>query len=130
FSKRRALTGFTPLLGLTKMKAVFATFCLVLLCSQAQAQDYATYYGDGLRFYAEGRYSEALEKLYRAYAHTPSAGVMRLIIRTHDFSGHCSAVEKQLGFFKDVYPRDAAPTIQRCASPASVLIECASHADD
>lgn len=112
------------------MKAFIATFLVFSLSTQAFAQDFATYYGDGLRFYAEGRYPEALEQLYRAYAHTPSATVMRLIIRTHDFSGHCSAVEKQLGLFTEVYPKESVPAIQRCAAPGTVRVECATHVDD
>ncbi len=96
--------------------------------SSVLADDYATQYGDGLRFYAEGRYDVALESLYRAYALKPSPSLLRLIIRSHDFMGHCSAVERQLAFFKELHPNEKAVVPQLCANPGTLKIECSPHA--
>lgn len=101
---------------------------LVLAClpAVASADDYASNYGDGMRLYAEGRYDIALKNLYRAYAEKPSANLMKLIIRSHDFMGHCSAVERQTLYFKDVYPKQELPTVQRCANPGTLKIQCSA----
>ncbi|MBA2661276.1 MAG: hypothetical protein H0U74_03225 [Bradymonadaceae bacterium] len=85
---------------------------------------YAAYYGDGLRHYAEGNYVGAVENLFRAYALQPSAGVLRLIVRSYDFMGHCGAAQKQQVFFTEMFPRESSPKLQQCQETASLALEC------
>jgi len=112
---------------LIRMKAPVLA-AIVFWSLPAMGQDYATFYGDGMRFYAQGHYNEALENLYRAYAAKPSPDLLSLIIRTHDFAGQCSAVERQVGLFKDLFPRQKAPTAQVCENPGTLEIKCTPHA--
>ena len=110
------------------MRQILVILVLLLTPIPAMADDSAANYGDGLRHYAEGRYNLALENLYRAYAEKPSANLMKLIIRSHDFMGHCSAVERQMLMFRESYPREDAPKPQLCATPGTLKIECSPHA--
>lgn len=109
-----------------RLVTILGLFCLP---ATAVADPYADLYGDGLRHYAEGRYDAALESLYRAYALKPSANLLRLIVRSHDFMGHCSAVERQLELFKDAYRADSAPKPQLCANPGTLKIACSTHTE-
>lgn len=109
------------------MWRTLTAFFLIGLPTFAWADPYSENYGDGLRLYAEGRYDTALESLYRAYALKPSANLLKLIIRSHDFMGHCSAVERQLELFSDAYRREDAPKPQLCVDPGTLKIECSTH---
>ena len=110
------------------MLRIILVLLIFAVPSSALADDYATHYGDGLRFYAEGRYDVALESLYRAYALKPSPSLLRLIIRSHDFMGHCSAVQRQLSLFAELHPKEKAVTPQLCENPGTLRIECSPHA--
>lgn len=89
-----------------------------------ESDSYATYYGDGLRHYTEGRYDQAVESLFRAYALRPTASVARLLVRSYDFMGHCDAAQRQIEFFREVHPRTETPQFQRCKEPAQLKITC------
>lgn len=110
------------------MRRALTVLLILGFPTSSWADPYADHYGDGLRLYAEGRYDVALESLYRAYALKPSANLLKLIVRSHDFMGHCSAVERQLVMFRDTYPREDAPAAQLCANPGTLKIECSTHA--
>ncbi len=107
-------------------RAIFLS--IILFSNSAFGEEYANYFGDGLRLYAQGHYNDALESLYRAYAIKPSAEVLNIIVRTHDFAGQCSAVERQLTLFKELFPREKSPKAQLCAEPGELRIECTPHA--
>jgi hypothetical protein len=85
---------------------------------------YATFYGDGMRHYAEGRNDKAIADFYRAYALKPSPLLLKLIIRTHDFMGHCSAASRQLDHFASKHPKLKAPTLQICRDPGFLTVNC------
>lgn len=91
---------------------------------QAVDPVYATYLGDGMRDYAEGRHDEAIAKLYRAYALRPDAQTLRMIVRAYDFMGHCSAYARQAALFTEAHPAAQTPAPQRCAQPATVTFAC------
>ncbi len=110
------------------MLRVILVLLILAVPSGVLADDYSTQYGDGLRLYAEGRYDVALESLYRAYAVKPSPSLLRLILRSHDFMGHCSAVERQMALFKEIYPKEKAIEPQLCSNPGTLRIECSPHA--
>ncbi|MFU8803384.1 MAG: hypothetical protein ACNA8W_06220 [Bradymonadaceae bacterium] len=92
--------------------------------SDTDAGLYASTYGEGLRHYVEGRYDQAVEMLFRAYALKPTPSTARLLVRSYDFMGHCGAASRQLEFFREAHPRDQGPTLQRCERPASLVIDC------
>src|SRR5690554_7504216 len=69
--------------------------------SQSSEIAHADFYGNGLRSYTEGNYVEAIDHLFHAFALRPSAEVLRLIVRSYDFMGHCDAAQKQRVFFKE-----------------------------
>lgn len=85
---------------------------------------YAESYGEGLRLYAEGHYDRAVKHLFAAYALDPAPMPMALIIRSYDFMGHCSAANRQLEVFGQVFPEVEPPGLQRCAEPARLTIAC------
>lgn len=104
----------------------------VLLCcginppANAQGVDlaWAQYFGDGMRMWAEGRYEEALTLLYRAHAISPTERTYAYIIRSHDFTGNCTAAEAQLEQMNTDYPGATAPPLQLCYNPATLSIQC------
>ena len=91
---------------------------------EADAPSYAAFYGDGLQAYAEGRYGEAVAHLFRAYALRPSPHVLKTIVRSYDFMGHCGAVERQLQWLREEHPRQVQPALQRCVAPGTLQLEC------
>lgn len=100
---------------------------LWLSAAPAHAQSspsYAAYYGDGLRHYTEGRLSEAVEHLYRAYALRDEPATLSLIIRAYDEMGHCDAVERQLEIFALAHPEQKAPQARRCATTGQIELRC------
>lgn len=115
-------------------KTIIILVAATFLTSSAQAQDaserYHELYGDGLRLYAEGRYDRALQKLYRAWAVEQSDLLLKLIIRSHDFMGHCSAANRQIGLFDELYARQTPPKLQRCDNPGTLAVECTPHAGE
>lgn len=86
---------------------------------------YEEYYGDGIRAYTEERYEAALDNLYRAFALKQTPYALKLITRTHDFMGNCSARTNTAELMKDLYPGETAPPAQRCTQTATVDIVCA-----
>lgn len=91
---------------------------------QTSNEAYADFYGNGLRSYTEGNYVEAIDHLFHAFALRPSAEILRLIIRSYDFMGHCDAAQKQRVFFQEIYPREAVAPPDQCKQTASLTIDC------
>lgn len=96
----------------------------------SEAAAYAKFYGDGMRHYAEGRNEEAIANFYHAYALRPSALLLKLIVRTHDFMGHCSAAQLQLEHFGDKHPNKKPPRLQICRDPGRLQIACARGVEE
>ena len=94
------------------------------IAPQAVDPVYATYLGDGMRDYTEGRYDEAVAKLFRAYALRPEPQTLSLIVRAYDFMGHCTARARQAAMFTEAHPGRQPPAPQRCAQPATVTFAC------
>ena len=92
--------------------------------AESDAALYARQLGDGMRFFAQGRYPEALEQLHRAYAQRAEPTTLKLIARTYDLLGHCSAARTQLELLALLHPKELASPLQRCARPASLQIDC------
>ena len=90
----------------------------------AMEQSYGVYYGDGLRYFAEGRFDAAVESLFRAYGMRPSESVMELIIDAYDSMGHCDAVERQTRFFRGSHDPDRRFELDRCAARAELIVSC------
>lgn len=86
--------------------------------------DYARYYGDGLRHFAEGDFAEAVEHLFRAYALEPEASTMGLIVASYDKMGFCDAAKRQLDVHRLVHPDAKAPSLDRCKATGTVAITC------
>ncbi len=119
----------------------FVSIALLTTVIPASAQDtpdsnddltraYAAFYGDGMRHYAEGRNDEAIANFYRAYALKPSALLLKLIVRTHDFMGHCSAAQRQLEHFVEKHPRDRTPPkLQICRTPGTLVVSCSAEVE-
>ena len=100
---------------------------LLLLSPPLLAQesgDYEKFFAAGMQKYAEGQHNEALGYLYRAYAYKPSSTVLALIIRTHDFMGHCSAADRQTTLFESLYPEKKKPNAQMCATRGTIAVSC------
>ncbi len=114
------------------MRYLLPIVCLLLTASSAfadEAEDrYAALYGDGIRAYAESRYDDALTHLYRAVAVKPNPFALKLIARSHDFQGNCSARNHVITMLSDLFPRERAPAPQRCAEVGEVRIECGLEA--
>lgn len=112
-------------LALTLLCVLFACFGPAMSAS-AQEVDlaWAQYFGDGMRMWAEGRYDEALTLLYRAHAISPTERTYAYIIRSHDFTGNCTAAEAQLEQMGLDYPGATAPPLQLCYNPATLFIRC------
>jgi hypothetical protein len=85
---------------------------------------YARYYGDGLRHYAEGDFSQAVENLFRAYALESKASTLGLIVTSYDKMGFCDAATRQLSVHRMVHPDTTSPTLSNCASTGAVAISC------
>ncbi len=100
---------------------VFAQFSRT---QQTSNEAYADFYGNGLRFYTEGNYVEAIDHLFHAFALRPSIDVLRLIVRSYDFMGHCDAAQKQRVFFQELYPRESVPPADQCKETATLTIDC------
>lgn len=98
--------------------------------AETETAAYAAYYGDGMRHYAEGRHDEAIAHFYRAYALRPSAHLLKLIVRTHDFMGHCSAARHQLDHFEREHPKDSPPRLQICRAPGILEVACAKGVEE
>lgn len=113
----------TALMCFVAMTSISASFVPV---AKAQGVDmvWAQYFGDGMRMWAEGRYDEALTFLYRAHAISPTERTYAYIIRSHDFTGNCSAAEIQIEQMNVDYPGAAPPPLQLCYNPATLAIEC------
>lgn len=100
---------------------------LLVVAAPVVAQEstlYAKYLGDGMRFYAEGSYTQAVENLYRAYALKADPNALKFIIRAYDLMGHCSAAQRQLEMFNVTHPGNLAPPLQQCLKPAMLHLEC------
>ena len=76
---------------------------------------YSVHSGDGIRAYTESRYDDALKHLYRAVAVRPTPVTLKLIVRSHDFQGNCTARGKAVELLAAHFPREPAPPVQRCA---------------
>lgn len=112
------------LLPIAMLSAVFLAPG-ALAAQDAQARQYAEYYGDGVRAYAESRYDDALTNLYRAIAVQPNPFALKLIVRIHDFQGNCSAREGSLSLLSEMFPSERSPRPQRCAVTGELEIRCA-----
>ncbi|QDG53223.1 hypothetical protein FIV42_21475 [Persicimonas caeni] len=100
--------------------------CVIGTSAFAQESEaaYARYYGDGLRHYAEGNFSAAVENLFRAYAVEPEASTMGLIVASYDKMGFCDAALRQIDVHRLVHPDTKIPTLQRCKSTGTVTLAC------
>jgi hypothetical protein len=88
---------------------------------------YAVYFGDGMRHYVEGRHGVAIEYLSRAFAMRPQAQTQRMIVRSYDAIGHCSAAQQQRTLFREMFPTSGEPpALERCATPATLTLSCGS----
>lgn len=103
------------------------------VAAQAQTSRATTYdqlYGEGLRDYAEGHYDSALDNLYRAWVLEPSEFLLKLIVRCHDFIGHCSAATRQRELLSELYPNARLPTPQRCETPGTLELACGAYSGE
>ena len=87
---------------------------------------YATHYGDGIRAYTEARYDDALRELYRAFAVRQSPLALKLIIRSHDFQGNCSARKRAAEMLSELFDGQDTPPPQLCRTVGTLRIECAA----
>lgn len=85
---------------------------------------YAQSLGDGLRHHAEGRFDQAVEHLFRAYAMDSRAKTLRLIVDSYDQMGFCDAAARQIEIFERDHPDGQPPELERCASTGVLHIEC------
>lgn len=85
---------------------------------------YARSLGDGLRHYAEGRFGQAVEHLFRAYAMDSRARTLELIIDAYDQMGFCDAAGRQLDLYERDHAAQTVPTLDSCASTGELSIEC------
>lgn len=92
-----------------------------------EAERYEAYLGEAMRSYVEGRYDDALDDFYRAFALQQSAFTLKFIARSHDFTGNCSARASAVDLLGDLFPRASAPPPQRCAEVGELELRCASR---
>lgn len=92
--------------------------------AQESSDAYARYYGDGLRHYAQGNFSQAVENLFRAYAIMPKASTLGLIVGSYDKLGFCDAAARQLDVHRLVHPDTEAPVLNRCNQTGILAIAC------
>jgi hypothetical protein len=105
--------------------ALFSAAMLFSPPLAAQPDDaYARFFGDGLRHLGEGRLSEAVEELFRAYAIDESPQTLSLIIGAYDRMGFCDAADVQRQLHADRHPESEPPRSQRCANTGQLRVEC------
>ena len=104
---------------------LLAILLITLFAASAAAEDdYETLFAAGMQKYAEGVHEDALSYLYRAYAHKPNPMALSLIIRTHDFMGHCTAADRQRDVLRTMFADAKVPTAQMCVNPGKIQISC------
>lgn len=89
-----------------------------------ESDGYARHLGDGLRHHAEGRFDQAVEHLFRAYAMDSRAKTLRLIVDSYDQMGFCDAAARQSDIFERNHPDAQPPEMERCANTGELTIEC------
>ncbi|MFP4601241.1 MAG: hypothetical protein ACLFVJ_23535 [Persicimonas sp.] len=89
-----------------------------------QSAEYARSLGDGLRHHAEGRFDQAVEHLFRAYARDSRAKTLRFIVDSYDQMGFCDAAARQIDIYERDHPDAQPPQLERCASTGALSLEC------
>ena len=88
------------------------------------SESYGIYYGDGLRWLAEGEPDRAVKSLFRAYGLRPSGQVMTLIIEAYDEMGHCDAVERQRAMLEQEHPETPEMGLEYCEESVALELKC------
>jgi len=118
----------SPSRALALAAGVVAMLSITPSAAHAQQESadevYADAFGAGMRAWAESHYHDAVVHLSRAYALRPSLAPLKLIVRSYDLMGNCGAAAKHLQLMRDEYPSDEAPKLQRCATPATLVLAC------
>ncbi len=108
--------------------AACALTCASWTPAQAQGdpteQAYAAAFGAGLQSWAESNYVSAVMHLSRAYALKPDARPLRMVVRSYDMMGHCSAALQQQRLLEAEHGQDSKAELQRCADPAHLAVRC------
>lgn len=113
-----------PIAGLALVVVLLAPH--TVLGEDELPREYVAHYGDGIRAYTESRYDDALRELYRAYAIKQTSYALKLIIRSHDFLGNCSARERAAQMLGDTFSA-TAPAPQMCTHTGLLHIECTTE---
>ncbi len=118
--------------GVSKVRGVTALVCAMVLGPPAVAfaqddpteQTYAAAFGAGLQAWAESNYVGAVMHMSRAYGLKPSPAPLRMVVRSYDMMGHCSAALQQQNLLELEHGVQSAVSLQRCAQPARLTLSC------
>jgi hypothetical protein len=118
--------------GVSWWRAVAALACAlgVGLPSAASAQEdpteqaYAAAFGAGLQAWAESNYVASVMHMSRAYGLKPNPAPLRMVVRSYDMMGHCSAALQQQNLLELEHGVQSAVALQRCARPARLTLSC------
>ena len=118
--------------GVSGMRGIVALVCAVGVMAPAasQAQEaptdatYAAAFGAGLQAWAESNYVASVMHMSRAYGLKPNPAPLRMVVRSYDMMGHCSAALQQQSLLELEHGVQHTVSLQRCAQPARLTLSC------